>query len=224
MWHSVPEVASGVGLYDRGVETPNVTPDAVPGLRERARRAVNREIADAAMALFATQGFDATTVDQIAEAAGISRRSFFRYFATKEDVVLGDLVERGRRIQAALAARPAGEAPWDAIRAALLVVREADGDDDAALLATARMLHDTPSLRARHLEKQIAWQELLVPELARRLRASDPLDAASADHRAAAVIASALACLDIATATWVRHDGNADLERLWDEAVAAVRA
>lgn len=206
------------------MENSTETQEAVPGLRERARRAVNREIADAAMALFATQGFDATTVDQIAEAAGVSRRSFFRYFATKEDVVLGDLVERGRRIQAALATRPAGEAPWDAIRAALLVVRDADGDDDAALLATARMLHDTPSLRARHLEKQIAWQELLVPELARRLRASDPLDAASAEHRAAAVIASTLACLDIATATWVRHDGHADLERLWDEAVAAVRA
>lgn len=200
------------------------TGEATPGLRERTRRAVHREIAEAGMALFLEQGFEETTVDQIAEAAGISRRSFFRYFATKEDVVLGDMVDRGHRIRAALAARPPGEEPWAAVRAALLALREESASDPGTELRIGRMMHRAPSLRARSLEKHLAWQELLVPELARRLREARGLDEAAAGHRAAAIIATALACLDVATDTWLRVDGAVPLEDLWDEAVAAVRA
>lgn len=176
------------------------------------------------MALFLERGFEETTIDQVAEAAGISRRSFFRYFATKEDVVLGDLADRGHRICAALAVRPPGEQPWEAVRAALLALRDEGPVDTDAELRITRMLHGTPSLRARHLEKHLAWQEVLVPELARRLRGPDDPDGVAADHRAAAIIATALACLDVASETWLRLDGSVPLEQLWDEAVAAVRA
>ncbi|MEU0487667.1 helix-turn-helix domain-containing protein [Nocardiopsis sp. NPDC006139] len=200
------------------------TGEPTPGLRERTRRAVHREIAEAGMALFLDQGFEETTVDQIAEAAGISRRSFFRYFATKEDVVLGDMIERGHRIGAALAARPSGEEPWAAVRAALMALREESSGGPEEELRIGRMLHGTPSLRARSLEKHLAWQEVLVPELARRLREAHGLDGVSADHRAAAIIATALTCIDVATDTWLRVDGAVPLEDLWDEAVAAVRA
>ncbi|MBR8745266.1 TetR/AcrR family transcriptional regulator [Nocardiopsis sp. MG754419] len=195
-----------------------------PGLRERTRRAVHREIAEAGMALFLEHGFEETTVDQIAEAAGISRRSFFRYFATKEDVVLGDLIDRGHRVRAELAARPREEEPWVAVRAALLALRDQAWAGAEVELRIARMLIQAPSLRARHLEKHLAWKELLVPELARRLRAVTALDEQSADHRAAAIIAAALTCLDVATETWVRRDGGSSLDALWDEAVAAVRS
>ena len=61
------------------------------GLRDRTRLAVRDQIARAATALFVSQGFDRTTIDEVAAAAGLSRRSFFRYFETKEDVVLSDL-------------------------------------------------------------------------------------------------------------------------------------
>ncbi|MFL1382021.1 MULTISPECIES: TetR/AcrR family transcriptional regulator [unclassified Nocardiopsis] len=200
------------------------TGEPTPGLRERTRRAVHREIAEAGMALFLEQGFEETTIDQIAAAAGISRRSFFRYFATKEDVVLGDMIDRGHRIGTALAARPPGEEPWAAVRAALLALREEAFPDPGEELRIGRMLHGTPSLRARSLEKHLAWQEVLVPELARRLREAHGLDGVRADHRAAAIIATALTCLDVATDTWLRVDGAVPLEDLWDEAVAAVRA
>ncbi len=91
------------------------------GLRERTRRAVQAEIGEAAMRLFLDAGFDAVTMDQIARAAGISRRSLFRYFGTKEDIVLGNLAEMGRATSHMLADRPLDEPPWTALRAAFEV-------------------------------------------------------------------------------------------------------
>ena len=91
---------------------------APSGLRERTRRAVQAEIGATAMRLFLAHGFEATTMEQIANEAGISRRSLFRYFGTKEDIVLGYLVEAGIVVRDALEARPASEPPWEALRAA----------------------------------------------------------------------------------------------------------
>ncbi len=184
---------------------------------------MHREIAAAALDLFLTQGFEATTVDQIAEAAGISRRSFFRYFATKEDVVVGDLVDRGRLVLEGLLERPVDEDPWESLAAALRAMAAATGSTEESALGIARLLHDEPSLRARHLEKHLAWQRLLVPEVARRLRVVDGEDAPRTEHRAAAIVACVLACLDTASDAWVRLDGAVSLEALWSEAVAAVR-
>src|SRR5882757_2854210 len=90
-----------------------VTP---PTLRDRTVRAVRSEVSAVAMRLFLEQGFDKTTVDQIATEAGLSRTSFFRYFATKEDVVVGNLEERGQQVLDALVARPAREPAWQALR------------------------------------------------------------------------------------------------------------
>ncbi|MBO0609099.1 TetR/AcrR family transcriptional regulator [Myceligenerans salitolerans] len=218
-----------------------MTDDAPPSLRERTRRAVHQEIAGSAMRLFLEQGFEATTVDQIAAATGISRRSFFRYFATKEDVVLGELVGRGHAIASELAARPAEEPPWTALRAALVRFRDTRTPDTESELRLGEMLYATPTLRARHLEKQLAWQDLLVPVLADRLRATavegtgangvggngaGGTDAGGADPElaAAAIVAGALACLDIAGAAWVRRGGTVPLDKLYDDAVATIRS
>ena len=75
-------------------------------LRERTRRAVRKELQTVAIDLFLQQGFDATTVEQIAEAAGLSRRSFHRYFASKDDVLAAALEDSGATIAAGIAARP----------------------------------------------------------------------------------------------------------------------
>jgi AcrR family transcriptional regulator len=188
-------------------------------LRERTRRAVQADIAAAAVGLFLEHGFEATTMDQVAAAAGISRRSLFRYFETKEDMVLGNLRETGREIQAQLAARPPDEPPWDALRAALKGMIDAPGYSLARVLKLARMLYETPSLRARHLEKQLEWLDLLAPEIARRLP-----PAPGPDPRARALVACALTCLDAATEAWVQAGGEGDVEQLYDQAVAAVRS
>ncbi len=191
-----------------------------PGLRARTRRAVQAEIGGAAMRLFLEQGFDATTMEQIARAAGISRRSLFRYFSTKEDIVLGHLVEAGLAVKDALEARAVSEPPWEALRAALEALALDPQYSPERTLGIAKMLYGTPSLRASHFEKQLRWQELLVPNIQLRLGAAT---GDGPDPRAQAIVACALTCLDVATETWTRSDGEGDLGQLFDQAVAAVR-
>ncbi|WP_410810879.1 TetR family transcriptional regulator [Micromonospora sp. 067-2] len=187
-------------------------------LRAVTRRAVQAQIAAQAMRLFSERGFDETTVDQIAAAAGISSRSFFRYFPTKEDVVVGDQAEHGAALRAALQARPSIEPPWVAIRHALgTLVDEIRADPVFALRASAVLL-TTASLRARHLEKQLLWTELLVPEIVARLADDTP----RADLRARAIVSAALICLDVALNQWIDSGGADDIGALLDAAVDAV--
>ncbi|WP_433791412.1 TetR family transcriptional regulator [Actinoplanes sp. CA-252034] len=189
-------------------------------LWSRTRNAVYGEITRTAMELFLTRGFAATTIDDIAAAAGISRRSFFRYFGTKEDVVLGDLIASGDLIRQALEARPDSEDAWTALCNALHSVKETAYDDET-MLKIFRMVHETPSLRARSIEKHLQWQALLTPEIRRRLGAdpADPLDV-----RADALVATVITCLDVAGEAWTRSDGRVPIESLFDAAAAAVRA
>ncbi|AFU00408.1 TetR/AcrR family transcriptional regulator [Nocardia brasiliensis] len=190
-----------------------------PTLRERARRAARAEITATAVRLFAENGFEATTIDQITTAVGISRRSFFHYFGSKEDVVLGDTDALGESVRAALAARPGDESAWTAIRKAFLVLQQSEGTQEEQL-TLARIHHEAPSLRARHLEKQLRWQELLAPEVQRRLGLpASPVP----DPRALAFVAAALACLDAAVDAWYRSGGADDPERLFEDAVAIIR-
>ena len=172
------------------------------------------------MRLFLEWGFEATTMDQIATEAGISRRSLFRYFGTKEDIVLGHLVEAGMTVRDALEARPASEPPWQALRAALEALIIDPDYSPERNLAISKMLYGTPSLRAGQFEKQLRWQELLVPNVRMRLGvgAGDV-----SDPRAEAIVACALTCLSVANEIWTRSDGEADPAGLYDQAVAAIR-
>src|SRR5579863_602107 len=87
-------------------------------LRQVTRRAVRAEAVRQAWNLFAEQGFDNTTIDQIVDAAGMSRRTFFRYFSGKDELVLERMVEAGEGVAGALAARPMDELVWRSLRCA----------------------------------------------------------------------------------------------------------
>ena len=192
------------------------------GLRERTRLAVQQGIADVAVRLFLANGFDEVTVDAIAREAGISPRSFFRYFATKEDVVLGGVLEAGRRVEHALIARPEDEPAWTALREALSVLVDEPVRSHQDELGLARMCITSPSLRAREVEKQAEWDTLLAPHLRARL-SPWPAGSTAPDPRPSAIVAATLACLHAATVAWVATDGDSDLVALFDEALRAVR-
>ena len=106
----------------------------------------------------------------------MSRSSFFRYFPTKEDVVLGNLAGYGHDILEALTQRPDSEPPWTALRNAIEPVIRAHTTNVEWALRMARMLNETTSIRARHHEKTLTWHGLLVPEIARRDRKSTRLN------------------------------------------------
>lgn len=189
------------------------------GLRERTRRAVQNEVAEVAIGLFLSQGFEGTTIDQVAAEAGLSRSSFFRHFGTKEDAVLVRWERRGDEVLTALRARPADEPVWSALERAFDPVVLAYADDPARALALTRLIIETPTLAARRIEKQYEWRDLLTPEVARRLGTPDD----PADSRARAIVAAALACLDTAYASWAATGGAADLPAAMGQAMRAVR-
>jgi AcrR family transcriptional regulator len=181
------------------------------GLWSRTRRAVHEEIATIAMGLFLERGFEATTIDEIAAAAGISRRSFFRYFGTKEDVVLGHLAADGTVLRTALEQRPADEDAWTALLRAFLGLERTSVPRDQ-LLKISAMMYGTPSLRARSAEKHRQWQEELLPDVRRRLASSD--DGPHPDVRARAV--------DAAGEAWTHANGESPLGEFLIAAFTAV--
>ena len=192
-------------------------------LWSRTRQAAIVEITAVAMNLFLDKGFEGTTFDDIASAAGISRRSLFRYFDSKEDIVLGHLAEGGAQARQALAARPDDEPVWTALLQVLSLIDGADTTpaDQQRLLKVSEMMYGTPSLRARSFEKHLQWQADLLPEVMRRMPTAP--DEAVAELRATAVISSAIACLDAAGETWTRQQGTVPLHELLAIAFDAIQ-
>ncbi|MGW1530344.1 TetR/AcrR family transcriptional regulator [Streptomyces sp. NPDC002159] len=191
------------------------------GVRDVARRAIQAEIAAKAMELFLTKGFEETTVNEIAAAVGISGRSIFRYFDSKEDMVVGELIELGTDVAAALEHRPVDEHPWTALRHALQIcVDSLEGQELG--LRRATMLANTPSLRTAMLDKQLRWQQMLVPHVAERL--PEPRGGEPAELRARGLVSAALSCLDVAATAWTEAQGGRPLTDLVDLVFAAVRS
>ena len=191
------------------------------GLRARTKRAVQAELFAVAMELFLSQGFDATTVEQIADAAGLSRRSFFRYFASKDDVLGQALAATGTDIANELARRPSDELPWAALRRAFdTLLRQMMADDRS--LPMTRLMLESPALHASHLQKQASWRRSIADVLALRLgpESNDTDRGLQAD----ALSAAALACLMSAQVEWVARNGQTSLAELLDIAMGTVRS
>jgi AcrR family transcriptional regulator len=125
-----------------------------PGLRERKKARTREAIIDAALELFERQGFDATTVEDIAEAADVSPRTFFRYFDTKLDVVMARNVDDSDDIDDLIAALPADVGPLEAVHRVLrqkLAGQLAEGND--SVLREMRIVMSSPGLRAICVER-----------------------------------------------------------------------
>lgn len=189
-------------------------------LWDRTRQLASREILETALRLFTEQGYDETTIAQIAREAGVSQRTLFRYFGTKEDLLGGDQDRFGQVLTDTISEQPAEAGVWEALRAGVAAVLALHDNREQAL-ERFRLLHNTASLRAGWLEKRLRFQEDLLPLIRARVDAASTVG--TTDPRARAVIATAFACLDAATMTWVDNDGNGDIMDLYDECLAAVR-
>jgi AcrR family transcriptional regulator len=201
-----------------GVTEPT-TPVPDVSLAERKRQLVRDELAEAALKLLARQGFETTTIDQIVATAGVSRRTFFRYFRSKEDVIVQFLGDVGAQLCAALAVRPVGEPPAVALRHALSVFVQTCIEHPEKALRLTKLTLGTPALLARFLELQAQWRTDLAAELARRAGPGPHVDL-----RSALAAAVALAAFDTALNRWADSDGADDLADLTDQTFAVVAA
>lgn len=165
-----------------------------PSLRDRARRAVQGELVDVAVRLFAEHGYDEVRVDQIAEAAGMSKRSFFRYFPGKDALLLGKYDRLGEDLAGALAARPRDEATWPALRRMFDGVVDYISDPERAAQAEAvdRIIQGSETLRAGYIERMQRAQERIVTVAVERS------DGGIGELEAAAAVGAAFSALSTA--------------------------
>ncbi len=174
---------------------------------ERRRQRVRQEIEQAALRLLASRDFDAVTVDEIAGAAAISQRTFFRYFASKEDVVLALPRRILEKECAAAAARPAQESPITALRNAMLGADPRVHEEGEAILCWARALARTPDMLARVTGRnRLEFTEALEKVLATRL-AVDP----ARDRRPGVIAAAVVGSVELTFQRWVAGGGSGDL-------------
>ncbi|MFB0626099.1 TetR/AcrR family transcriptional regulator [Streptomyces sp. AB3(2024)] len=191
-------------------------PDApATGLRERKKRRTRDALLRAALLLFVSQGYDRTTVDEITDAVEVSQRTFFRYFANKEEVAFAvqDLVES--HFVAALRARPASEGPVEAMRGAVLAawdtVEEAISEVVPVDLYMRgyQLIESTPALLAVHLRRSTELEE----EIARLIADREGLDL-DADPRPRVAVAAFCGVMRVTGRLWGQGE---------DTSVAAIR-
>lgn len=144
--------------------------DAKDGLRERKRRETLQRITAAGMRLFIKQGYDSTTLDEIAEAAGISRRTFFYYFKSKDEILLSMQRNNSEALSAAVRKAPRGKKPLDTIRDAVLQVCETIPSKE--MIAIHRLMRSSEAVQARKHATYVENENAIVDAL--RERFPDP--------------------------------------------------
>jgi AcrR family transcriptional regulator len=186
------------------------------GLRARKRRETRQRIAEAGLRLFLKDGFEATTLDAIAAAADISRRTFFHYFSSKEEVVNAFESSTDEAFRAAIAAEPLDEAPLDAVRNAFLKVIASYETKQA--IAIDGLLRSTEALCARKQANYARKEQMLFEALSARWQ--DPERRASL--RLVAMVG--VGALRLAAETWSMEQGRRPLGDYLEEAFRGLRS
>jgi AcrR family transcriptional regulator len=183
------------------------------GLRERKKLRTRRAIQDHALRLFGTQGYDATTIEQIAEAAEVSQSTFFRYFPTKQDLVLSD--EYDPLIVTSLRSQPPEMSPADAARRTLHeIVGGMLAADRHRVFERSRIMLSVPALRARQWDKMAETRDLFAGALAERLGRSP------ADLEIRWFVAALMSVWETSVGAWVESGGEGGLLDHLDRGIA----
>ncbi len=179
--------------------------DPLPqGLRERKKRQTRIDLARAAMALFEQHGYDAVTVDDIAAAANVSRRTFFRYFDTKDDVIAVDPEGKLAAMRIALRDGPPEEPTLDALRRGALAMMAAYWDPELSR-TIIRLLEQEPKMMAAAMAFQVRYIGSLAHELAIDMETDERLD-----PRPRILAHTAVTMMRAAVAGWLADDSGGD--------------
>lgn len=174
------------------------------------------DIVGAALGLFDHAGFEATTIEQIVAAAGVARRTFFRYFPSKEAVLFAEFTARQTRATERLRVRPNDEPPLQSLIAVFRSMCD-EPIDTKHVKSVRRIVADSQVLRDRQ-------QRIFVDEFARELTLVLAQRGGSESTVALhAVVLSAVACIEVATMAHLRHP-RSSVRALFDEAVETCRA
>jgi AcrR family transcriptional regulator len=191
------------------------SPDTTPGLRERRRVRVKLMVQAEALKLFADKGYEQTTIDDIAHASAMSPRTFFRYFPTKEDVVLWDEYDE-LPFDELLTSQEHDDPLVRLISTIRMIIGNIHDRDRDLLLARTKLSFRVPEIRARFLDQQASTVGAVYPQLAVAL-GGDP------DDLGLRVMLSAMfAAMLVAVERWQHDEGRHDLIDVVDEAVYAL--
>ncbi len=191
------------------------------GLRERKKRETRTAIHNTAMKLFATQGFGGTTIDQIAEAANVSRATVFTYFPTKEEIVHGEGAAAIEDFATRLRERPEGVSTVDMVRGWLEAL---SGWFEAELVLQQRLAREVPAVGARRLQLHGEAERAIASSLEAELGPGQELAARLA---ATALVAGLRVAEETAAARMEQEDrelSEAEVAALLDGAVAFAEA
>ena len=180
------------------------------GLRERKKLERRRCIEAAAIDLIDDQGFDRTTIEDIAAKADIAPRTFFYYFATKEDVVLADYAARLELIIDELGRRPEGEGPWAALQASFVVVAADYSAQRDQLVRRFAIMAENSSVYARSLQLQAGWEDALAEVISGRIGSNN-------DIQPRLLAAAALACMRSSLQHWLLTGHETPLPELIED-------
>jgi AcrR family transcriptional regulator len=185
-------------------------PRQEPGLRDRKRAATRQRIAEQAARLAAEQGIAATTADRIADAAGVGRATFFRYFESKELAVASGLSDVGLYVfTRTLAEQPDDLGPLEAVRATHAALAADYAGNRQMYLDQAELTRSSPAMYAWMLHLYVDWEVAIAEAVAPRFP-----DLAENDPRPRMVGAMTMAAVRLACDVWVADEGRGDLPEL----------
>lgn len=190
-----------------------------PSLRERKKQRTREQLQRAALELFAERGFDQVTADEIAERAEVSRSTFFRYFRTKEEVLLGRADELLAELHQVLADRPRDEPLSRSVRRALQAMAAGYEDRRSEILAIRDVAASHPDVLARALEHQAAWEAAFAAQLVERMA-----EGGAVERRARVVAGAVMAGVRVAVEDWTDAGGRLDLLAVLDEVLDVLDA
>jgi AcrR family transcriptional regulator len=193
--------------------------DALPkteGLRERNRRQTLQRIAEVGVELFIAKGYEATTLDEIAAAAGISRRTFFYYFKSKDDILLAHLEGYEEALKTEILENSSAGVPVDIVRDALLKLSTRFQSSQA--VATARLMRESEALRTRRQGNYLELEQAIHEALCALWPGKQRRD------RLRLVAMASMGAMRLAVDTWLEQDGKRPLAKHVEDAFKNLKA